>query len=247
MSRPSVKQTNDEIYHHVLNCDLMEIFNRYRNESVNPFYLDRADRNMFAAKHLKDTSVRKILNIGGGGKRHLEESLNDNEFSVYEIDIEGDCDLKVNLDTLSALPFEDCSFDAVCSFDVLEHLENFHLINEEMFRVAKDYILIALPNSSCEIFFDPFFNRPQRAKDLDRGVYSKFYGLPLTRPSDRHRWWIYFFDAIRYYYYFSLKFNVKIEFWTLKLNLKHRIFKSIFGAYWYYMFFSPYIWVKIYK
>lgn len=247
MNQEFEKLSYDKIYHQVLSSDLIEVFNRYRNETVNPFYLDRAGRNIFAAKQLKKSSIKSILNIGSGGKRHLKESLNDINFKVYDIDIEGDCDLKINLDTLSSLPFADSSFDAVCSFDVLEHLENFHLINEEMFRVAKDYVLIALPNSSCEVFFDPFFNRPQTVKDLDRGVYSKFYGLPLVRPSDRHRWWIYFFDAVRYYYFFSMRFNAKIEFWTLRPSLKHRIFKMIFGAHWYYMFFTPYIWVKIYK
>ena len=86
---------------------------------VNPTYVDRQDRNRFAAEQLKSTKITRILNIGGGGARHLQATLANNEIEVFEIDITGECDLKVNLDELSALPFEDNSFDVVCGFDVL--------------------------------------------------------------------------------------------------------------------------------
>lgn len=240
-------EINQDIYDHVLASDLMDVFNSYNNNNINPYYLERAGRNEFAARQLNRYNVKKILNLGGGGCRHLKNSLNNDDINVYEVDLQGDCDLRVDIDSLSALPFDNCSFDVVCAFDVLEHLENFHLINEEMFRVAKDFVLISLPNSSCEIFFDVLFNRPQKERDMNRGVYSKFYGLPLVSPVDRHRWWIYFFDVIRYYYCFSLKNNAKIEFWTLKLNFKRKLFKFIFGARLYYTFFSPHIWIKITK
>ena len=238
---------DEALYQHVLRSDLLEVFKTHRNPSINPYYLDRADRNRFAAEQLQRTQARRILNLGGGGARHLQASLPNNGTEVYEVDIEGDCDLKVNLDTLPALPFDDGSFDVVCAFDVLEHLENFHLLNEEMFRVAKDYILISLPNSAAEIFLDFLRNRPQRQPDLDSGTFSKYYGLPLRPPTDRHRWWIYFHDIIRFYFYFSLKHDASLEFWSPRLNIKKSLFKAVFGSHIYYSFFCPLVWIKLRK
>lgn len=240
-------QFDEEIYQRVLRCDLLQVFNTHRNPSVTPYYIDREDRNRFAAEQLQRTQVKRILNLGGGGARHLQASLSNNEIEVYEIDIQGDCDLKVNLDMLPDLPFQDSSFDVACAFDVLEHLEHFHLLNEEMFRVAKDYVLISLPNSAAEVFYDFLRNRPQKHPDLDRGTFSQFYGLPLRPPTDRHRWWIYFHDIIRFYFYFSQEHDASLEFWTPRLDIKKSLFKSIFGSHIYHSFFCPFVWVKISK
>ena len=238
---------DDDIYHRVLQSDLIKIFEEHHDKKINPHYIDRAGRNRFAADQLQSTPIDRILNLGGGGRRHLKESLTKSVTEVYEIDIQGDCDMEVNLDTLKVLPFADQSFDVVCAFDVLEHLENFHLLNDEMFRIAKDYVLISLPNSATDLFFDVLRNRTQKAPDMDRGVFSKFYGLPIMPPSDRHRWWISFHDVIRFYYYFSLKNNATLEFWTLKPNFKKWLFKSIFGSHIYHAYFCPHIWIKLGK
>jgi hypothetical protein len=241
------RRVNDDIYGRVLGSDLLRVFESHRNPEIDPHYIERADRNRFAAAQLRRTQPKRILNLGGGGRRHLQASLGSTETQVYEIDIQGDCDLRVNLDTLPGLPFESGSFDVVCAFDVLEHLENFHLLNEEMFRVANDYVLISLPNSAAEVFYDVFRNRPQRQPDLDRGTFSQFYGLPLRPPSDRHRWWLYFQDIVRFYYSFSLHHDCSLEFWTPKLNFKKTVFKSIFGSHLYYSFFCPFVWIKLGK
>ena len=238
---------DEVLYRKILDCDLLEIFEAHHNAEIDPYYLDRADRNRFAAKQLDRTNIERILNLGGGGARHLQENISSEHIEVYEVDVQGDCDLKVNLDSLEALPFEDGSFDVVCAFDVLEHLEKFHLLNEEMLRVAKDHVLISLPNSAAELFCEFFRNKPQKDPDLDRGVFSKFYGLPLVPPEDRHRWWIYFHDIIRFYYYFSQKHDATLEFWTPRLNARKKIFKSIFGTHIYHALFCPAVWVKISK
>lgn len=240
-------QFNSELYQRILDCDLLNVFETHRNQAVDPYYLDRADRNRFAAQQLSFGKAKRILNLGGGGARHLQSSLSDREVEVFEIDIQGDCDMKINIDTLPRLPFDDNSFDVACAFDVLEHLENFHLLNEEMFRIAKNYTLISLPNSATEVFYDVLRNRPQKHQNLERGTFSTFYGLPLQRPIDRHRWWIYFHDIVRFYFYFSLKHNALLEFWTPKLNFKKRIFKRVFGSHFYYAFFCPFVWIKITK
>lgn len=239
--------SNDRFHADVFSCNLLDVFESHRNGKVDPYYLDRAGRNEFAAEQLKATPIGSVLNLGGGGRRHLEKSFGLSGIKIFEVDMQGDCDLKANLDELAALPFSDGAFDVVCAFDVLEHLENFHLINEEIFRVAKDYVLISLPNSASEILYGPFWNNLQKQSDMNRGVFSVFYGLPLARPEDRHRWWLYFQDIIRFYYYFSIKNNADVEFWTPRLNLKKRVFKALFGAHFYYTFFCPHVWVKLKK
>lgn len=58
------------------------------------------------------------LNIGGGGGRFLGKSLGE-QWSVTELDITGDVDYKIDLDSIDQLPFENGRFDLVCAFDVL--------------------------------------------------------------------------------------------------------------------------------
>ena len=73
---------DEEAYQRVLRCDLLQVFETHRNPSVNPYYLDRADRNRFAAKQLRRTQAKRILNLGGGGVRHLQASLSTDDVEV---------------------------------------------------------------------------------------------------------------------------------------------------------------------
>jgi hypothetical protein len=233
-------------YSAILSLDAHKVFQSHLNESVNACYADREDRNRFAAGKIKTFGVRNILNIGGGGKRHLHDCLGQ-RYKVFEIDIVGDCDLRLNLDQIDCLPFEDNSFDLCCAFDVLEHLEKFHFINEELYRVSNSTVLISLPNSAAEIFPNVVRKRPQQTPDLNRGALSKFYGLPLQIPDDRHRWWLYFQDIIRFYYYFAQKNRCHLEFWTVNSGLKKRTLGLLIGPHLYNTFFLPHIWIKLVK
>jgi hypothetical protein len=216
------------------------------NRNVNARYESREDRNRFAAEQIQRFGVSSILNIGGGGKRHLSSHLGQ-AYKVFEIDIVGDCDLKLNLDQTDRLPFEDNAFDLCCAFDVLEHLEQFHLLNDELYRVSSSDVLISLPNSAAEIFPNVMRNRPQRRPDLNRGAFSKFYGLPLKQPYDRHRWWIYFQDIVRFYYYFAQKNQCQLEFWTVTPGSKGHLVKLLAGHHVYNTFFLEHIWIKLTK
>lgn len=217
-------------------------FKKRHLKHINAKYNSREERNRFASQLLQKHD--KILNIGGGGKRHLEKFLSHNH-KVFEIDITGDADLLLNLDQTENLPFEDKSFDAVCAFDVLEHLENFHLINEEIYRIAKKLILISLPNSAAEI--TKAIKNITEHDENERGVYSKYYGLPLTKPEDRHRWWLYFDDIIRYYTNFELNHGCTINFITKKNKPKHKIKKLILGDRLYNNFYTGNVWISINK
>lgn len=228
-----------------LNADPLSIFRGLRNSRVDPTYAGREDRNRFAADYLSRLGAEKILNIGGGGKRHLQSTLR-SKTSVFEIDITGDCDLVLDLDSIDRLPFDDDSFNVCCAFDVLEHLEQFHLINSELFRVARDCVVISLPNSAAEVLPNVLGNNPQRK--ANQGTFSKFYGLPLVVPEDRHRWWLYFQDIVRFYHWFSLQNRCRIEFWTpTTKSLRSRVFQALVGDRIYYTFFCPHLWIKLVK
>ena len=88
-----------------------------------------------------------ILNIGGGGKRHSENALK--KFNInakcIEVDISGDNDFTIDLDKIEKLPFQNNQFSFCLLTDILEHLENFHLILKESFRVTEKILLISLP------------------------------------------------------------------------------------------------------
>jgi 2-polyprenyl-3-methyl-5-hydroxy-6-metoxy-1,4-benzoquinol methylase len=86
--------------------------------------------------------------------------------------------VECNLDRAS-IPAGDKQYDLVMCTEVLEHLEEFHFVVNEIARVAKKYAIVSLPN---------LFNWHFRLATL-KGKTTKFYGLPLQKPEDRHRWW----------------------------------------------------------
>ena len=94
-------------------------------------------------------NIKNILNIGGGGKRDLSNAIDNEKIKVFEIDFQGENDLTLNLDEVEKFPFKDNEFECVCCFDVLEHLENFHNITNELIRVSSNKVFISLPVSSA--------------------------------------------------------------------------------------------------
>ena len=177
---------------------------------INPYY-NRLDRVKFAVKQLRpfDINEKRILSLGGGGNRYLQESLNELNSNAlpFEVDFQGDNDLTLNLDTLERLPFEDNSFGFCLLTDILEHLENFHLILKESFRVTETALVISLPIPSNE-FIGIIFNRRYSSDGIEGGIYSKFYGLPYKKPEDRHRWWFTYDDVISFFKNFNSFFSI---------------------------------------
>ena len=236
----------DNQYLNLLKANLADEFDKRHDRTIDATYDGREERNVFAAKLIGSKGPCRVLNIGGGGERHLEKHLGQ-KYEVYEIDLAGDCDALINLDEINSLPFKDEEFDIVCAFDVLEHLENFHLILDEIFRVAKKEVLVSLPNSAYEIIPNVVRNRPQKRPDEDRGTYSKYYGLPLVSPRDRHRWWLYFGDIIRYFVWFECGKSCSINFYTPKLSISQKLVSLVLGKHIYYSFFVPHFWMSIKK
>lgn len=227
--------------------NLLAEFEKHRNHALTPSYHDRDSRNLWAASLVRTLPGRTVLNIGGGGMRHLQNHLG-KEWKVHEVDITGDCDTRLNLDSVDRLPFDDASFDTVCGFDVLEHLEHFHLIADEMFRVARSTVLWSLPNAATEMALI-FKNTRDFPDPNNNGVYSKYYGLPLQTPEDRHRWWLTFDDIVRFCLHFATRKGCKLEFFIRdsEFSLKRSLFRRFAGERRFLTFFCPTVWIKLQK
>lgn len=111
----------------------------------------------YIEKLLRDEKLQgkslKILNIGCGPGRSSEYLSKFGE--VISIEYDKFCcefasqktGLEIIHGSITELPFEDESFDLVCAFDVIEHVEDDTLAVSEMKRVAKKeaILLITVP------------------------------------------------------------------------------------------------------
>jgi SAM-dependent methyltransferase len=94
------------------------------------------------------------------------------------LDIGGNPDIRLDLEKVERLPFDNSSYDCVICVDVLEHLDNLHHIFGEVIRVAKKNLIISFPNCWAVA-----------RKPIRRGKGSfAHYGLPNEPPTDRHKW-----------------------------------------------------------
>ena len=150
------------------------------NFEVDDAYVDRASKAKYVYEKYKPILKGKILDVGadqGYLKSHLSESVQyegigfSNQPFIHNIDLEKE-----------KIPFPDCSFDCVLCLDVLEHLDNIHEIFDELCRASKEWVIISLPNPLAEtmsmLHYAPY--KPDRN--------TKFYGLPLEKEEDRHKW-----------------------------------------------------------
>lgn len=100
--------------------------------------------------------------------------------------------LELNLEA-GPLPFQTNQFDVSVCTEVLEHLDQFHRVFNDLVRVTRKHIIISLPN---------MYWLPLRLKILfaqgENGGDLKFYGLPSAPPSDRHRWFFSYEQAQRF-------------------------------------------------
>lgn len=219
-----------------------------KNKLPKPTYTNRKERNEYflslVENHFKD--ITSICNVGGGGKRYLASLEEKKIAKVTEIDFVGDNDFNLNLDKIERLPFADNTFDCTIALDVLEHLENFHLISKEIVRVSKKYSFISLPNSSQSFF--PIFLNSKRKEDTSAGLYNKFYGLPVEIPLDRHRWFLTVGDIERYFLDFGKNNNCSIKFLRNEnSSIVSKIIKFFLSKRLKKEFFTTWIWIIIKK
>lgn len=229
----------------------MSFFENF-DPTIQPDYSTREERNIFLADFIRDhlkAGEAQILNVGSGGQRFLASHLT--EAQLYDVDIQGDADLLVNLEELERFDFADSHFQVSCALDLLEHIENFHAILEEMIRVTEKQIVISLPNPQ-QTFLEMLRGKTQEADGKDNGetgVYSKFYGLPLAKPTDRHKWHYSIDDVRRLFEHMKDKHSLsKITYFSgHKTNLKKSLVKAAVPNRIYYNLFLPYIWIVLEK
>ena len=104
---------------------------------------------------------------------------------VTGVDLYGEPDIRIDFEKDALSQFDDNAFDFIVCTEVLEHLDNLHLMVDELFRVSNRYVLISLPNS-LSVF--------AKWNIVFRDTAGKYYGLPHRRPEDRHRWFFSYKD-----------------------------------------------------
>lgn len=151
----------------------------------NVTFEERAERSHYIATRFNRYLIGSVLDIGCD-QAVLKGLLKD--VNYIGIDIGGTPDLQINLDKIEKLPFDDNFFNTSICSDVLEHLDNLHLIFGEIVRISKKHIIISLPN-----------NWSNARKPIERGKGSfSHYGLPALRPVDRHKWFFGLSEAINF-------------------------------------------------
>jgi len=142
----------------------------------------RQARSEYVARRFGEYFRGSLLDVGCF-EAPLRKMLADAKYTG--VDIAGAPDIELNLEGCQRLPFDDGSHDTVICIDVLEHLDNLHLIFDELVRVARKNIIVSLPNSWRDA------RRP-----IERGGGDFLhYGLPEDAPVDRHKWFFNFTQA----------------------------------------------------
>jgi len=149
-------------------------------------YTDRKTRQRYVFEKYQPILKGKVLDVGADGL-YLKTFLpSDVEYVGIGLGSHPDL-LKIDLEK-EKIPFQDDCFDCVLCLDVLEHLENIHDVFDELCRVTRKWAIISLPNPYNEVM-----NYFKHGKYKGGQKNTKFYGLPLERETDRHKW---FFSAI---------------------------------------------------
>ena len=165
-------------------------------------YHDRASKARYVwEKYQSILRGARILDVGAD-ECHLKRHLDCNA-SYWGIGLGGSPDQEVDLER-GPLPFPDNAFDCVLCLDVLEHLEAIHFVFDELCRVAKRHVIISLPNPWKELW------SAMRCKVRPADCPTKFYGLPLERPGDRHRWFFNCEEARRFIEYRAAKCGMHV-------------------------------------
>jgi hypothetical protein len=101
----------------------------------------------------------------------------------------------------NGLPNFKKKIDIIIALDVLEHLDNLHLIRDQALKISKKKIIIALPNMAYYSFRINFFFS---------GVISGKYPFSYYKPLDRHKW------IPNYYNIDSFFSKIKSNIWKIK-------------------------------
>lgn len=157
--------------------------------NTNLSYKDRKSKAFYVWDKYKNILYGKILDVGAD-QCYLKKYCR-KEDQYIGIGLGKKVDKIVNLEK-EKIPFNKNSFDCVLCLDVLEHLDNIHEVFNELCRVTDKYLIISLPN--------PFSSFREYLQNGDYKAFQhlKFYGLPVEKPEDRHKWFFATDEGIRF-------------------------------------------------
>lgn len=149
---------------------------------------NRADRYEFLKRHFEKEikEATSILDVGCDDN-FLKQIYGD---KVFGIDIGGKPDRVVDLEKESLRFLADKSYDLSICTEVLEHIDNLHEVFRDIQRVTKKYMIISIPNSIS-------YHRLNKIYKTHRT--GKFYGLPLEKPVDRHKWYFSYREIVDFF------------------------------------------------
>jgi len=138
-------------------------------------------------------------------KRYINKKYNNFEYlGIDLINCEDEEILCYDLE--KPLPIKDSSYDIVIALDVLEHVDNIHLLYKELLRVSKKQVIVAFPNE----YYWKFRLKYLFGLDID----IKKYRLPKEAIKDRHRWITHYFSVLEFVKY-NTPSNYKIDIFLL--------------------------------
>jgi 2-polyprenyl-3-methyl-5-hydroxy-6-metoxy-1,4-benzoquinol methylase len=149
---------------------------------------NRADRYEFLKRHFEKEikEATSILDVGCDDN-FLKQIYGD---KVFGIDIGGKPDQVVDLEKESLRFLADKSYDLSICTEVLEHIDNLHEVFRDIQRVTNRYMIISIPNSIS-------YHRLNKIYKTHRT--GKFYGLPLEKPVDRHKWYFSYREIVDFF------------------------------------------------
>jgi hypothetical protein len=153
--------------------------------------LERYINYFYQADAVRKTRAQSVLFIGVGDSVVPDILRKQEGLSVTTMDFDKALRPDVVGD-ICELPFPDNSFDAICAFEVLEHVpyEKMKIALEEMRRVSKKDVVISVPHrrTGFEILFKFPFIRSLCKKDFLRAAFR----IPLRfggfETSGQHYW-----------------------------------------------------------
>lgn len=159
-------------------------------------YNNRQEKSQYVYEKYQPLLQDSILDVGAD-QCFLKDFLKPGQ-QYTGIGIGGAPDIEFNLES-GPLPFESDSFDTVMCLDVLEHLENIHAAFDELCRVSRKHVIIALPNPWYQVW-----------NAIHGRIYTPeqpmvHYGLPLERQEDRHKWFFNHEEAVNFVRYRAAK------------------------------------------
>jgi len=137
------------------------------------------DRNQYVAKIIGKLNGEKVVDLGCRDKILKKHLIGD--FEYIPVDFNPNINNKdfINHNLENGLPKEIDKIDIITAIDVLEHIENIHLVFKECLDKAQKMIVIALPNIAYYKF---------RFYFLITGNISGKYTFHEKKVIDRHRW-----------------------------------------------------------